>query len=419
MSIQVIGVGLDGVQGLSSLISEQVKTADFLIGSDRHLSYFPENQGQRLVLEDLSRGIKEIQNYLMENPHHSIVILVSGDPLFFGLGRLLLSEFPPETLTFHPHISSVQLAFSRVKIPWQDVRFISSHGRSFEELIVAVKQGFPKIAILTDHVYNPNAIANLLLALDLPTLYQCWVCENLGATNERVNQYSLKEVLSGSFAALNVVILIKETVLENDFDLQNLPLLGIPDQYFLSYPDRPGLITKREIRQLILGELGLQSNQVIWDIGAGTGSVSIEMARLFPTSQVYAIEKSAIGTNLIEKNTQRFRLNNVISIHGKAPEILQNLRPPHRIFIGGNGGELTKILGICSWRLLPKGVIVLALATLEHLSVILSWLDSKKSREPQWNYRLLQVQLSRSVPFAHLTRFDPLNPVIIVTISLT
>jgi precorrin-6Y C5,15-methyltransferase (decarboxylating) len=169
-------------------------------------------------------------------------------------------------------------------------------------------------------------------------------------------------------------------------------------------------MTKREVRILILGELALQPGQVVWDIGAGTGSVSIEIGRLSGTSRVYAIEKTAIGIALIEKNCRRLHVKNVVSIHGTAPEILQQLPTPNRVFIGGSGGNLTLILDSCHARLATGGIVVLALATLEHLNMVLDWLNSNG-----WEYRLLQVQLSRSVPVAQLTRFTPLNPVTIVT----
>ena len=179
---------------------------------------------------------------------------------------------------------------------------------------------------------------------------------------------------------------------------------------FLSFSDRPGLMTKREVRILVLGELALKPGQIIWDIGAGTGSVSIEIARLFPSSKIYAIEKTAAGIALISQNCRRFQVENVISIHGTAPDILL-VPTPDRIFIGGSGGNLSEILDTYSCCLAPDGVLVLALATLEHLNTAITWLK----KHPNWHHQLLQVQLSRSVPVGQLTRFAPLNPVTILT----
>lgn len=435
MSIHVVGIGLDGATGLKESVRQIVGWATVLVGSDRHLSYFPESSAHRLVLGDFIEVTQQIQQILatweirqqrirqgliaddtMVEP--LIVVLVSGDPLFFGLGRLLLDQFHPEQLFFHPHLSSIQLAFSRVRVPWQDAEVISAHGRSFEALTQALQQKAEKIAVLTDNVHSPAAIARLLITLDLAFDYQFWVCENLDGANERVAQWEVGRVENQTFSPLNVVILLRQfQQVITDEELAKLPGMGIPDRLFHSYSDRPGLMTKREVRLLILGELSLQPQQVLWDVGAGTGSVSIEVARLFPSSTIYAIEKTAAGTGLIEKNMKQFQVHNVVSIHGTAPEILHRLRSPNRIFIGGSGGNLNEVLGVCSLRLLPRGVMVMTFATVEHLNLALQWLQERIKLEPNWSYRLLQVQLSQSVPVGNLTRLSPLNPVTILTIN--
>lgn len=414
-SIYVVGIGLEGAAGLSNTLQQLIDQATLLVGSDRHLSYFPDYEGDRLVLGNFREAIQLIRTRL-EKASALILILSSGDPLFFGLGRLLLAEFPAAQLTFHPHISSVQLAFSRVKVPWQDAKIVSAHGRSLDELTRALQQGMEKIAILTDPTNTPQTIARLLCSLDLPSQYQLWVCENLGGADEQIRCFSPKALtLPGTiqtFAPLNVVILLQETA-PHALNLADLPILGLPDSYFLSFPDRPGLMTKREVRLLILGELALQPGQTIWDIGAGTGSVAVEIARLCPSSQVYAIEQTAIGVSLIQQNGQRFQVKNMIPIHGIAPDALNSLPAPDRIFIGGSSGKLSEILHLCDQRLHPQGTIVLALATLEHLTLALQWLQNSQ----RWQHRLLQVQLSRSIPIAALTRMNPLNPVTLLVMK--
>lgn len=416
--IHVVGIGLDGSVGVSEKVRQLIKQAKLLVGSSRHLDYFPQSQTdiptERLLLGDLSQTITKIRQYLKRGTD-PIVILVSGDPLFFGLGRLLLAELPPEELTFHPHLSSIQLAFNRLKIPWQDAKIISIHGRSVDELISVLQQGVEKIAILTDTTNNPRAIASLLKSLSLPNQYKIWVCENLGGDRERIleipnsQELDLRFLQEENFSPLNVVVLLRHNK-NKELNLKNLPKLGIPDDCFACFSDRPGLITKREVRVLVLGELALHSGQVVWDIGAGTGSVSIEIARLFPTSQVYAIEKTAAGISLIHKNCDRFQVENITAVTGKAPKVLLELPKCDRVFVGGSGGSLGDILNVCAQNLNPDGVVVLALATLEHLNTASSWFKSH-----HWEFKLLQVQLSRSVPIGELTRFAPLNPVTIVT----
>ncbi|NJK70275.1 MAG: precorrin-6y C5,15-methyltransferase (decarboxylating) subunit CbiE [Microcoleus sp. SU_5_3] len=434
MTVHVVGIGLDGAAGLSQSARQVVERAALLVGSDRHLSYFPHHSGERWVLADLTTAIVEIRCWLaqeadlepdagtLEPPMSSpqlIVILVAGDPLFYGWGKLLIAQLPAEKLTFHPHVSCVQLAFNRLQIPWQDAHFVGDRGRYFEELTGFLKAGVKKIAVLADETHTPAALVNLLKALDLPTRYEFWVCENLGSADERVGRKSLEALLRESFAPLSVVVMLRESqTVAEPLDLSQLPLLGIPDGAFIGCGDRPGLTVEREVRVLVLAQLALQPGQVVWDVGAGNGSVSIEIARLFPQSEVYAIEKTVSGTAAIELNCGRFGVQNALSVHGIAPEILHRLRPPHRIFIGGSDGGLTKILGVCALRLLPGGSIVLAVSALEDIGTVLNWMDDRVRREPYWSYRIVQVQLSRSLPAGNLTRFDPLNPVAIVTIDL-
>lgn len=413
MVIAVVGIGLDGKQGLTQTVQQIIDRATVLAGSKRHLGYFTDHPAEKLNLANLNTGIEAIAQLKLD--HHVVVILTSGDPLFFGLGRLLLAKFKASEIEFYPHLSSIQLAFNRLKIPWQDANLISVHGRSVDKLIELFKQGKDKIAVLTDGHNNPAAIARLFLALELPVNYSFYICENLGDVSEKVSHFSPTEITQLSnleqhdFLALNVVILVREAQ-ENELNLDNLPLIGLPDSSFLSFSDRPSLITKKEVRLAILGELALQPKQIVWDIGAGTGSVSIEIARLCPTSQIFAIEKTSMGSSLITQNSQRFQLNNLKSINGKAPEVLCNLPDCDRIFIGGSGGNLVDILQICSQKLTVRGLIVMAFATIEYQLQAINWLSNHN-----WQYRLLQLQISRSTPISNLTRLTPLNPVTIIT----
>jgi precorrin-6Y C5,15-methyltransferase (decarboxylating) len=413
VGIAVVGIGLDGENGLTPVAKETVQQATILVGSKRHLRYFSHHPAEKIYLTNLQTGIEAIAQ--LELTAHSVVILASGDPLFFGLGRLLLANFDAKQIQFLPHFSSIQLAFSRLKVPWQDAQLISVHGRSTDGLIKLIKQGANKIAVLTDSNNHPGAIARLYLALDLPINYSFHICENLGDVNEKVSHFWPQEVIQLSnfdqeyFANLNVLVLLRETQ-PDELELDKLPLIGLADSSFLSFSDRPSLITKKEVRLAILGELALQPKQTVWDIGAGTGSVSIEIARLCPSSQVYAVEKTAMGSTLITQNSQRFKVDNVNSINGKAPEVLLDLPNCDRIFIGGSGGNIVDILNVSRQKLAKRGIIVMAFATIEYQYQAINWLSNNS-----WQYRLLQLQISRSTPISHLTRFTPLNPVTIIT----
>ncbi len=426
--VHVVGIGLDGATGLSHDVCTLIRQSTLLMGSDRHLSYFPDHPA-RQVMDNLQDAIQTIRQVLATASRATttaaeamplIVVLASGDPLFFGIGRLLLEELDRDDLTFHPHVSAIQLAFNRIKLPWQDACIISAHGRSLETLTQALKRGHEKIAILTDSTHTPGAIAQLIRGLNLPITYGLWVCENLGGSNETVRWFVAHELdtlpLAAPFATLNVVVLVR--IAEPDAKrLTQTPRLGIPDAFFFSFADRPGLMTKRDVRLLILGELSLQQQHVMWDIGAGTGSVSIEVGRISPESQIYAIEKTAAGITLIQKNSQRFKVGQIIPVHGTAPEALANLPHPDRIFIGGSGGQLTPILDICQQRLQPNGLIVIALATLEHLTTVITWLKTEAQQHRQWSDRLLQVHISQAVSVGALTRWSPQNPIMLITLE--
>ncbi|MEM9246828.1 MAG: precorrin-6y C5,15-methyltransferase (decarboxylating) subunit CbiE, partial [Cyanobacteria bacterium P01_F01_bin.153] len=326
LDLVVIGIGLEGWDGLSSNAKNHFQTVDLIVGSDRHLALIPDSdslpvsQCDRWSLGNISSTFNRLEKWIAERSptYAKVIILASGDPLFFGIGRLLLEKFPVDWLTFLPGLSAVQLAFSAIKQPWQNATVVSLHGRSPDQLIKAVRRGDRQIALLTDDVYVPGAIAALINQWLPAKGYRLWLCENLGGEDETVRSWDLTP--SGNFAVLqslaaaplNIVVL--QRLERAPQSPQNLPTLGIADGEFLGFRDRPGLITKREIRTLILGALQLQNDHTIWDIGAGTGSVAIEAARLCQEGQVYAVEKTAAGVALIRKNAARFNVENLEAI---------------------------------------------------------------------------------------------------------
>jgi precorrin-6Y C5,15-methyltransferase (decarboxylating) len=400
--LHVIGMGPEGLEGLGWESQQQLDQAQLIAGSAGHLALVQHLPAQKLVLQgSLSTWFAPLRAALQEQ---SLVLLTSGDPLFFGIGRLLREVFEFDELRFYPHVSSVQLAFSRVKIPWQHAAVVSVHGRSLDPLIQALKRNHTPIAVLTDPQLTPAVIARVLLNLRLPTVYRLWVCSRLGSPEETVNCVFPQAACRQQFADPNVVILEQ---VGSEPDLSSLPILGLPDHAFHTFADQPGLITKQEVRGLTIALLQLQPQGVIWDVGAGTGSISIEIARLLPQIQVYAIEKNAAGIELIRKNCQRFQVENVHLIAGEAPEVLRDLPPPHRILLGGGGKGIPEILEVAIQRLLPSGRIVGNFATLEACLSAQSFLKDRG-----WSVQLLQVNLARSVGIAGSTRFSPLNPVI-------
>jgi precorrin-6Y C5,15-methyltransferase (decarboxylating) len=305
----------------------------------------------------------------------------------------------------------VQLAFSRLKLPWQGATLISAHGRSTDELTAALRRGDELIAVLTDPTHTPAALGQLILSLGLPYSYGLGVCENVGGEAEAIHRLTPETIAGKTFASLNVVVLQRQA--ETGLDAGNLPLIGLPDRVFATFGDRPGLITKRDIRIQILADLDPRPGQTVWDIGAGTGSVGVEINRMCPTAKVYAVEKTAAGHALIQQNQLRLGNANLYPIYGAAPAVLATLPDPDRIFIGGSGGHLSAILDLCAHRLRPQGRIVLALATLEHTGTVLAWV---KGAVP-WQAQLRQIQVQQGIQVGALTRWQPLTPITLITLE--
>ncbi len=395
--LAVVGVALDG--SVASWGIPPLSEAQTLVGVPSLLKHFADHPARKLPLTGAVEGwIPLLQQELAQG---SLVLLASGDPLFFGIGRLLTEHFPAEQLAFYPQVSSVQLALNRLQIPWQEATILSLHGRGLERLEPILKQGSSLIVLLTDPEHTPAVLAQFISDLQLPVRYQAWVCSQLGSPQEQI--VLLQEGQDPSFSSPNLMVLRR---VEPEPDPSRWPLVGIPDDQFYTFPDQPSLITKQPIRLLTLGALQLPREGVVWDIGAGTGSVAIEMARLSGGLQVYAIERNATGLCLIQRNIQRFDLENLQVIPGVAPQVLATLPDPDRVLLGGGGKGIRDLLPVVHARLRPAGVLVANFATLETCSETLQWLRSQG-----WQVRVEHIQISRSTPLAEGTRFAPLNPV--------
>jgi precorrin-6Y C5,15-methyltransferase (decarboxylating) len=198
--LAVIGLGQDGPATLSRAALDHIQRARVLAGAKRHLDFFADSSAERIVIDaDLDRVCARLQDCYRR---HKTVVLATGDPLFYGIGRRLLADFPKDDLVFLPHVSSVQLAFARLKETWHDARVVSIHGRPMESLLPALADREAKIAVLTDGNNNPTAIARLLAERGCADEYTMWVCEDLGGPHERIRRWTPGTESAG----LNVVV---------------------------------------------------------------------------------------------------------------------------------------------------------------------------------------------------------------------
>lgn len=302
-----------------------------------------------IPLVPLAKSFTEIAKSLKTG---DVTLLASGDPLFYGIGRKLVEVFPKQEIRFYPALSSMQLCFSRFGLPWDDTRVVSLHGRN-EELMATKLLGSPKVFVFTDPTNSPASIARVLLekcGAETVADTTVYVAENIGSLSERLFTGSLVETAALDFCAPNVMILLNPesfSVISNTFGLQENEITH-----------SRGLITKSEVRATVIHSLSLPPKGVLWDVGAGSGSVGLECARLFPDLYVQSVEKEEEQWQNIETNRSTFRTWNLNLIKGAAPEALKNLQRPDRIFVGGSGGNLEEILELCAKKLLPGGIIV-------------------------------------------------------------
>jgi precorrin-6Y C5,15-methyltransferase (decarboxylating) len=407
----VVGIGHDGPAGLSEEARAHVAAARVLAGGRRHLDFFPEWDGEKIVIgADLEAAVGQLRE---RYGAAKTVVLASGDPLFYGIGSVLLQAFPREDLVFLPHVGSVQLAFARLKGTWHDARVVSLHGRPMEALRPAVEAREAKIAVLTDGRNDPRAIADFLRRHGAAEDYALWVCENLGGPDERVSRHAPARMSDEGFSPLNVVVLLREAVLITQYSVPGssvgLPLLGIPEDALLHRAGRRGLITRREVRLLALCYLELRPHDVVWDVGAGSGSVAIEAARLSPTLLAFAVERGSEAFRQLEANTARLGAGRVRAVRGEAPDGFTDLPDPDAVFIGGSGGRLRDILEAAVRRLKPGGRVVLNCITLESLARAWDGLR-EQGLEPE----ATSVQLAHSRPLGSLHALEPESLIFIV-----
>ena len=393
--ILVVGMTDAGAAGLPSALYERIVQATLLVGGQRHLAAFPAYTGARLVIGATVEPALERLKLAWERGE-SAVVLASGDPLWYGIGASLRRALPPDALDIIPAPTSAQLAFAALAEPWHDAALLSAHSRPLDTVIAHVLAA-PKAAILTDQRNTPTRIAAALLEAGLPPTTRCAICEHLGGPAQRVVRTTLRDAADQTFAALNVF------VVWNDYLARYTPMPpGLPDEAFSTIA---GQITKREVRLLSLAELAIRSGDVLWDIGAGSGSVGIEAARACPTARVYAIERRERFIAHMRENLQRFPAPNLRVIHGEAPEACADCPDPHAIFVGGSGGRLAEIVSVAQQRLKPHGRLVLNLVTLDHVHQATALLPDA---------RVVQAQINRGAPIQSLLRLEALNPVFII-----
>ena len=402
--VHIVGIGDDGVEGMTAQARRLVEAAELLLGPESCAPLLPAGLSGRLVA---ASNLEELVERIEAAGAKRVVVLASGDPLFYGTARYVCAKLGKERFEVVPHVSSMQLAFARVKESWEEAFLTNLSGQSIERVIDKIRTS-ETVGLFTSEQWPPSAVAKALLE-DGVDYFQAYVCENLGSPDERVTQGSLAEIAKESFGGLNVMILVRKARAADKPGQVGTRLFGNPDDCFLQSRPKRGLLTPAEVRSLALAELGLRPESVIWDVGAGSGSVGLEAARIARSGVVHAIEMDPDDHHLIIANAQRFGVTNLHAVLGRAPEAWANLADPDAIYVGGSGRDVSMLVEEAWKRLKPGGRLVTACNSIENLAAVHAMLRARSGDASYW-----MVNIARGIEQMDRIRFESLNPTFLI-----
>ena len=401
--VHIIGIGDDGLDGLTSAARQLIDDAELMLCAEPSLAADKRTAGVEIVA-DFDGMVRRIADH----PDHRIVILATGDPLFYGTARFLWDRLGKDRFEVLPHVSTMQLAFARVKESWDEAYLTNMANQALDRAVERIRTA-EKVGLFTTEQTPPAKVAQALLERQID-YFSAYVCENLGSPDERVTQGELSDVAGQEFSPLNVMILIrKPNVPDRPAAMIGRRLFGNPDEAFLQSKPKRGLLTPAEVRSIALAQMDIGPASIVWDVGAGSGSVAIEAAQIASDGTVYAIEMDLEDHQLISANADRFGITNLVPVLGKAPDVWNELPDPDAVFVGGTGRAIAHIVEDAFQRLRSRGRLVATVASIENVATVHSIL-SKSSDANTW-----MIQLARSNQQFDRLMFESLNPTFLIS----
>jgi precorrin-6Y C5,15-methyltransferase (decarboxylating) len=401
--VHIVGIGDDGVDGMTAQARRLVEAADLLLGPGTCAPLLPVPLRSRL---EAAAGLEDLVERIEAAGPKRVVVLASGDPLFYGTARYVCGKLGKDRFEVVPHVSSMQLAFARVKESWEDAFLANLSGQSIERVIDKVRSA-ETVGLFTSEQWPPAAVARALLDEGIDS-FQAYVCENLGSPDERVTQGTLADIAKDSFGPLNVMILVRKARAAEPGQAGSR-LFGNADECFLQSRPKRGLLTPAEVRSLALAELSLRPTSVVWDVGAGSGSVGLEAARIARDGVVHAIEMDPDDHQLIRENARRFGVTNLQPVLGRAPEAWATLPDPDAIYVGGSGRDVAMLVEQAWGRLKAGGRLVTACNSIENLAAVHALLRARSGDAAYW-----MVNIARGIEQMDRIRFESLNPTFLI-----
>lgn len=396
--VYLTGIGNGTYEGLTIKAAEIIRRCDLIFGADRML--VPVEGINGICGKKINTyKADEILSELKENIQwKNACVLLSGDVGFYSGAKKLLERLSDYDVELVPGISTVSSFCARLGISWEELNAVSLHGREMN--VIARIDTCKYTFCLLNGGLGVRALAQKLLYYGFENVVM-HIGEKIGYPDEIIHHMLPRETAASGFGELLAVVVENENFRECIFP-------EIQDEEFIrgKVP-----MTKSEVRSIAIQKLGLTKKAVLYDIGAGTGSVGIQAAVCFPDSHVYAVEYKEEAIGLIESNKKKFKADNLEIISGKAPNVLSGLPVPTHAFIGGSAGNMRSIL-LALWEENPHTVIVISMLTLETLSEVMN-IAEEYGIEPE----LVQIQVSRAKKTGNYHLMLGQNPVILIKLA--
>lgn len=394
--IRLIGIGMDGGATLTVAARAAIKNSDAIFGAKRVTEPFAA-LGKPVFNTWKASEIAEI---IKREKFCRPCVLTSGDCGFYSAADGLVKELCGFDTEIICGISTPVYFSSKIKIPWQDMKFVSLH--ETENSVVRNVRRNKYCFFLLGGGVSADHICGELCDYGLGNI-KVFIGENLGYSNEKISIGTARDFVGSSFEKLCVL------VAENPEFERGVPV-GIPDGDFIR-GDVP--MTKSEVRAVIVSKLGIREGDICWDIGCGTGSVTVEMALNCGGGAVYAVDRFENAAELTATNCRKFGCDNVFVYRGCAPAVLEELPVPDRVFIGGSGGRLDEIIGTV-FRKNPRCTVVISAITLETVGNAMNAFAARGIAEPD----IVQIAVTRTKRAGHSTLLQAENPVFIIKAKL-
>jgi precorrin-6Y C5,15-methyltransferase (decarboxylating) len=374
--LALVGIGEDGLDGLTPAARRLLAQAAFVVGGKRHLALAGPLNAETLVWPS---PIENALDAIEARRGGSVCVLASGDPFFFGVGAMLMRRFAADEMISFPAPSAFALAASRLGWSEQDCAMLTLHGRPLEAIIPHLQPHARILALSWDDA-TPAKLAALLAARGMGRS-QLTVCEAMGGPSERIRTAEAQGFALDNIAALNTIAL--EVVA--DRGARVLPRApGLPDEWF----EHDGQITKREIRAMTLSQLAPRRGELLWDVGSGSGSVAIEWMLADPANNAVAIELRRDRAERIARNALSFGVPGLSVVVGEAPQAFAYLAKPDAIFIGGGSSAPGMIERACD-ALASGGRLIVNAVTLETQAACVGW-------RARWGGELAQIAVAHA-----------------------